>query len=162
MINFSHDYECMTCGVIIPAGTYYWDQRIFKKIREGRLITPIAVERLTIPCPSCVDEEKVETHAQRRPEAWKCHTCGAIIPDCMPQWSISCTKNRHNLRAYEPAYEEILRTWCDHCANSRDLLPESKIFLNKLLTPNTPWVRTYQKTFRPSQHRFSKHCGTKQ
>jgi hypothetical protein len=125
------------------------------------MITPITVERLTTQCLDCVDENKVAEYAQRSAQAWKCHTCGSIIPEGMSQWSLSSTKNLFNQGAYEPAYGEILRTWCDHCANTRDLLPESKIILNKLLTPNTRWVRTYQDTFNPSEHRFCEHCGTK-
>ena len=135
MINFSHDFECMTCWGIIPARSYYWDHRIFKEIREGRIITPIAVGRITIQCLNCVDEYNVTECAQRSAQAWKCHTCGSIIPEGTSQWSLSSTKNRYNQKAYEPAYEEILRTWCDNCANSKDLLPESKITLNKLRTP---------------------------
>ena len=78
MNEFSHDYECMTCSGIIPAGTCYWDHRIFKEIRECRIITPIAVERLTIQCLECVDENKVAEYAQRSAQAVDYHKGPAV------------------------------------------------------------------------------------
>jgi hypothetical protein len=162
MVENIHDYECMTCGGIIPAGTYYWDHRIYKEMRKGRIITPIAAERLTIQCLDCVDENKVAEYAQRSPDADRCRICKTKIPEGTPYWALITTKNRFNKGAYEPEYSEIFLTWCDHCANNKDLLPESKIILNKLLSQNTLWFRTYQKTFHPSQHEFCEHCGTKQ